>query len=81
MYPSELKDPIKPRGKDMSKSKKHWMQKAVPESHKGIFTAKAKAHGESVHEYAEQEKHAGGKLGKEANLALTFEDHAHHSYG
>lgn len=40
---------------------------------KGVFTRKARAAGESVHQYAEQEKHAGGTLGKEANLALTYE--------
>ena len=57
--------------------KKRWMKKAVPESHKGIFTKKAEAAGESVHEYAEEKKDAGGTLGKEANLALTFEKEAH----
>jgi len=56
--------------------KRKWMQKAVPESHKGIFTKKAEAAGESVHEFAEQEKDKGGKIGKEANLALTFEKEA-----
>jgi len=64
--------------KSMSeKPKKKWMKKAVPESHKGIFTAKAKAAGKSVHEYAEEEKNAPGKLGKEARLAETFEKEAH----
>ncbi len=53
--------------------KKRWMQRAVPESHKGRFTAKAEAAGETVHEFAEKEKDAGGTIGKEANLALTFE--------
>lgn len=61
----------------MAKEHKHFMQKAVKPSHKGLFTAKAKAQGESVHEYAEQEKHAGGTLGREANLALVFEHTAH----
>jgi hypothetical protein len=51
----------------------HWEQDAVPPSHKGKFTAKADAHGMSVHAYAEQEKGAPGTLGKEARLALTFE--------
>lgn len=54
-----------------------WMQKAVPEKNKGKFTRKAEKAGMSVHEYAEREKHAGGTLGREANLALTFEKHAH----
>ncbi len=57
---------------------KKWMQHAVPESHKGIFSAKAKEHGESTHEYAEEEKNAGGTLGKEANLALTYEKYRPH---
>lgn len=66
------------RSKSMSdKSKSKWMKKAVPESHKGLFTKKAKAAGKSVHEYAEEKKHAGGTLGKEANLALTFEKESH----
>lgn len=56
-------------------SKKKWIQKAVPKSHRGIFTAKAKAHGMSVHAYAEKEKHAPGKTGKQARLALVFEQH------
>jgi hypothetical protein len=51
----------------------HWEQDAVPDSHKGKFTAKAEHAGKSVHEYAEEEKHAPGTLGKEARLALTFE--------
>lgn len=58
--------------------KRKWMQKAVPESHKGIFTAKAEKAGETVHEYAEEKKNAPGKLGKEARLALTFEHEAGH---
>ena len=51
----------------------HWMQAAVPKSHKGRFTKKAKAAGESVHEYAEEKKHAKGKTGAQARLALRFE--------
>jgi hypothetical protein len=56
-------------------SKKHWMQSAV--KHPGSFTRAAKAHGMSVHAYAEKEKHAPGKLGRRARLALTFEKEAH----
>ena len=47
-----------------------WMQKAVPASHRGIFTKKAEHAGKSVHEYVEEKKHAPGKLGKEARFAL-----------
>lgn len=49
---------------------KHWMAGAFKNSH-GQFKAKAKAHGESTEEYAEQEKHAKGRLGKQARLALV----------
>jgi hypothetical protein len=55
------------------------MQKAV--KHPGSFTRAAKAHGMSVHAYAEQEKHASGTLGKRARLALIFEEHRPHKYG
>ena len=40
--------------------------------HPGVFRAAAKRAGESTQEYAEQEKHAPGKLGKRARLALSF---------
>lgn len=53
------------------KTKDKWMQKAVPESHKGLFTRKAKTAGKSVAEYASEKKDAKGKLGKEARFALT----------
>jgi len=55
--------------------KKNWMKSAVKPSHKGLFTAKAKRAGMSVSAYAQKEKHAKGKLGKEARLALVFEHH------
>lgn len=41
--------------------------------HPGVFSAAAQRHGETTHEYAENEKHASGKLGRRARLALTFE--------
>ncbi len=41
--------------------------------HPGVFSAAAQRHGETTHEYAEQEKGASGKLGRRARLALTFE--------
>lgn len=41
--------------------------------HPGAFSASAKRAGMSTHAYAEKEKHAGGTVGKRANLALTFE--------
>lgn len=50
--------------------KDKWMQDAVKRS--GAFSRKAKEHHMTTHQYAEKEKHAGGTLGKEANLALTF---------
>ena len=48
-----------------------WMQAAVPKSHKGLFTRKAKKAGKSVGAYAKAKANAPGKLGKEARFALT----------
>ena len=53
----------------MAKSKK-WMSKAFANSH-GQFKAKAAKAGMSTRAFAEKEKGAGGKLGKQANLALV----------
>jgi len=47
-----------------------WMQPAVPKSHRGIFTAKAKKAGMSVQAYARKKASAPGKLGKQARFAL-----------
>lgn len=52
----------------------HWIQKAVPKSHRGIFTAKAKLAGMSVQEYARHvlaSKGASSKLKHEAAFAKT----------
>lgn len=40
--------------------------------HPGAFSAKAKHAHMSTQAYAEKEKNAGGTLGRQANLALTF---------
>jgi hypothetical protein len=48
-----------------------WMQAAVPKSHRGLFTAKAKKAGKSVQAYARAKAGAKGKLGKEARFALN----------
>ena len=40
--------------------------------HPGVFRKAAQAAGKSTQEYAEEEKHAPGKLGRRARLALTF---------
>ena len=56
--------------------KSKWIKKAVPESHKGLFGEKAKRAGMSTAAYAEKEKDAPGKLGKEARLAQNFESMA-----
>jgi hypothetical protein len=54
---------------------KKWMQNAVPESHRGIFTAKAKRAGMGVQSYAAQVlkagSHASTKLKREAAFART----------
>jgi len=47
------------------------MQAAVPKSHRGIFTAKAKTAGKSVQQYARAKQHAKGKLGAQARFALN----------
>jgi hypothetical protein len=53
-------------------AKKKWIQAAIPESHKGVFKAKAKAAGESTRAFAEEKKDAPGKTGAQARLALTL---------
>lgn len=50
---------------------KKWIAKATSNAH-GQFAAKAKAAGMSTHAYAEKEKGAPGKTGKQARLALTL---------
>ena len=40
--------------------------------HPGAFRKAAQAAGKSTQEYAEEEKHASGTLGRRARLALTF---------
>lgn len=47
-----------------------WIQGANLDE--GSFTAKAKAAGKSVKEYADEKANAKGKLGKQARLAKTF---------
>lgn len=48
---------------------KHFIQKAIKPSHRGLFREKAERAGESTAEYAQQEEHAPGTLGHEARLA------------
>jgi hypothetical protein len=50
--------------------KKNWIKKGASE-HPGLFAKKAEKAGETTREYAEEKKHAGGRLGKEANFALN----------
>lgn len=58
-----------------------WMQReSQREKHagtKGSFTRIAEAHGHSVHEEAELDKHKSGKIGGKARMAIAFE-HARH---
>jgi hypothetical protein len=53
-----------------------WMQKVSEGIKKrgteGAFTRQAKAAGKSVAEYAQEKKHAPGKTGRRARLALAF---------
>jgi hypothetical protein len=50
--------------------KKNWIKKGASK-HPGLFAKKAAAAGESTREYAQEKKHAGGTLGKEANFAIN----------
>ena len=52
-------------------TRKKWIAKATKGAH-GQFRAKAERAGESTREYAEQEKGASGKTGKQARLALAL---------
>lgn len=52
--------------------KKNWVKKAVPESRRGVFKAKAAAAGKSTRAFAAEHKHDSGKLGNEARLAQTL---------
>lgn len=57
-------------------AKKHWMQdeseREKSAGTKGVFSAAAERAGESTREFAEANKHAGGKKGKRARMALAF---------
>lgn len=59
----------------MASNKKRWIAGAI--SHPGSFRSAAKKAGKSTHELAEEKKHASGKIGKRARLALTFEKMRH----
>ena len=60
----------KPRKKTKPTPEPDWIAGAV--SKPGSFTAQAKVAGMSTQEYARKKKHAPGKTGKRARLALTF---------
>ena len=47
-----------------------WIAGAIKKP--GSFTKSAKSAGKSVHEFAELKKHASGKVGQRARLALTL---------
>lgn len=49
---------------------KHWISSAIKKP--GSFSKAAKVHGESTREYAEEKKHASGKTGQRARLAITL---------
>lgn len=51
------------------------MSMNINPAHRGLFTKKAKAAGEGVQQFAQQEAHAGGTLGKEANFARMAKRH------
>lgn len=51
--------------------KKMWIAKATSKN-KGKFSAAAKRAGKTTKEFAAEKAGAGGKLGKDANLAQTL---------
>ena len=57
-------------------SAEKWMgavsKKIKKSGHSGVFREAAQRHGMSTRAYAEKEKHANGKTGKRARLALAF---------
>jgi hypothetical protein len=57
-------------------AKNRWMQNEAAREKsagtKGSFTAIAQAHGRSVPEEAEADKHKSGKIGGKARMALAF---------
>lgn len=55
---------------DVMSNDPNWMEHA--NIRKGAFSSKAKKAGMSTAAFARKEKHASGKLGKEARLAQTF---------
>lgn len=56
----------------MKKPLSHIANEIEKKGTKGVFKAAAERAGKSTREYAEENKHASGKLGKRARLALTF---------
>lgn len=49
---------------------KRWIQKAIVRP--GAFTRKARAAGMTVQAYARKMRHAAGRTGKQARLAITL---------
>lgn len=56
----------------MAKKPEKWMQKAVPPSHRGIFTAKAKKAGMSVAAFASKTLAAGSKADTKTKRQAAF---------
>lgn len=50
---------------------------AIKKSHRGLFTKKANAAGESVGKFAQEKAHAPGKLGEEARFAKAAKKWKH----
>jgi len=48
----------------------NFIQSAI--KHPGSFKKEAERAGKSTREFAEEKKHAGGKVGRRARLALTL---------
>lgn len=59
-------------------AKDKWMQSAVPQSHRGRLTRKARRAGESPMQFAREHYHSPGKTGRQARAAVNMQKRRHH---
>ncbi len=64
-------------GEDMEKPLQEESEREKRAGTKGSFSRAAKRAGKSTREYAEEKKHASGKIGKRARMALVFMNASH----
>ncbi len=68
--PERAGDP--PGDKTVKKPLTHIANEIERKGTKGVFSAAAKRAGKSTEEFAEEKKHAKGKIGARARMALVF---------